>query len=266
MTVVSVQSLDDPRLEPYRNLKATNDTRWQRQLIAEGDKLVRRLLESDLTVESLLVAESHRRRFENAAAERGTNVFVVPDEWIERIVGFNFHRGVLACARRKSAVGLQAFCSAASQDAWRLVACPDVQDPENLGSILRLASAFGVGAVVLGRGCCNPFSRRVLRVSMGAAFRVPIVESADLAAELVEAQAKFQLELWAAVTDRDADPFDRPARPRRLALLLGSEGHGLSCEWIDLCDRRVTIPMRAGVDSLNVSVAAGILLHHLTTR
>ena len=85
-------------MEPYRNLKATNDTRWQRQLIAEGEKLVRRLLESDFTVESLLVAESYRPRYESAAAERGIDVFVVPDEWIERIVGFNFHRGVLACA------------------------------------------------------------------------------------------------------------------------------------------------------------------------
>ncbi len=138
-----------------------------------------------------------------------------------------------------------------------------MQDPENLGSILRIAAALGI-ALVLGTGCCDPFSRRVLRVSMGAALQVPILEASCLCDELAVARAHFGLELWAAVTGGDATPFDRPKRPPRVALLLGSEGHGLGEPWLGLSDRRVTIPMQPKVDSLNVAIAAGILLYHLT--
>ena len=151
-----------------------------------------------------------------------------------------------------------------SSERLTLAVCPDVQDPENLGAILRIASALAIDAVVLGPDCCDPFSRRVLRVSMGAALRVKIVESDELVAELTALRDTIQLEQWAAVTDATATSFDKLQRPARLALLLGSEGHGLSADWVARCNHAVTIPMAPRVDSLNVAVAAGILLYHLT--
>jgi tRNA G18 (ribose-2'-O)-methylase SpoU len=262
MPILKIRSLDDPRLGPYRDLKKSNATRWSGNFVAEGEKLVRRLLASDFQIESLLLGERYLPALAAAVPDH-CDILVVPDAWIAQIVGFNFHRGVLACARRKSPGELSAVCQRGNA-TQTIVVCPDVQDPENLGAILRIASAFAIDAVVLGPGCCDPFSRRVLRVSMGAAFRVPIFESGNLAAELTAIRERHQVKLWAAVVDAQAVPFDQIARPPRFALLLGSEGHGLAPHWLAMCDARITIPIEPQVDSLNVAVAAGILLYHAT--
>jgi tRNA G18 (ribose-2'-O)-methylase SpoU len=259
MPVVRIDTADDPRLEAFRSLKQTNLTRWQHRYVAEGEKLVERLLASGLPVESLLLGESHLQRFAGRTPEE-TPVYVVADELVEQIVGFNFHRGVLACGRRPPAPELEQIVANRSA-GLRLVICPDVQDPQNLGAILRIGSAFGVNGVLLGSSSTDPFSRRVLRVSMGASFQLPIRQTADLAAELVRLSEEHGCELWATVLDPAATDLASVAAPRRLGLVFGSEGHGLSAEWIQRCQRRVTLPMAAGVDSLNVAVAAGIFLY-----
>jgi len=187
-------------------------------------------------------------------------VFVVPDDDVEKIVGFNFHRGVLACGRRRPGRKLDEV--AQSQVEPTIVVCPDVQDPENMGAMLRIGSALGVTALMLGRRCADPFSRRVLRVSMGAALRLPLIESDDLPGDLRRLQREFHCELVATVLDDEAHPLDQIHRAGRVAILFGSEGHGLERTLVDLCDRKVTIPMLPGTDSLNVAVAAGIVLHH----
>jgi tRNA G18 (ribose-2'-O)-methylase SpoU len=275
MPRIEINSLADPRLEPYRQLKDTNQTRWAGRFVAEGEKLARRLLESSFGVHSLLVDGRHADAF-LALTPPDVPLLVVPDGLIEHIVGFNFHRGVLACGVRKPGptveelVGSQHALptsrrhSPFASDPARLrtlVICPDVQDPENLGAMLRIGAAFGVDALVLGKACADPFSRRVLRVSMGASLRVPIVQSPDLPHDLTRLR-DAGIELIASVLDPQAEPLSRVKRPTSMALLLGNEGHGLGPQWLSLCDRLVTIPMHSGIDSLNVSVAAGILLYH----
>jgi tRNA G18 (ribose-2'-O)-methylase SpoU len=257
--VFEIAAIDDLRLEPYRNLKQSNLTRWSGLFIAEGEKLTRRLLDSDFEAASVLLDRSHVEMFA-PLIRLETPVFVVPDKAIEKIVGFNFHRGVLACGRRRPSRSLDEIASR-NREAT-IVVCPDVQDPENMGAILRIGAALGVDAMLNGRRCADPFSRRVLRVSMGAALRLPLIESDDLAADLQRLQAEFRYELLATVLDADAQPLDLMQRRQRTAILFGSEGHGLERSLVQLCDRKVTIPMESGTDSLNVSVAAGIVLHH----
>ncbi len=206
MSLVRVDSLSDPRLDAFRSLKTTNATRRSGTFVAEGDKLVRRLLASDFTVESLLVSERYQPQFSSLAPD-SADMLVVPDAWIEQLVGFNFHRGILASARRKPPLDLPALCRAAPAK-FTLVVCPDVQDPENLGAILRISAAFGVHAVVLGSACCDLFSRRVLRVSMGAAFQLPIVQTAQLPTELRATHEESSVQSWAAVVDALATAFD----------------------------------------------------------
>lgn len=260
MTCIRITSLEDPRLEPYRELKKTNATRWQGQFIVEGDKLVRRLLDSGLEVESVLAGEHLAAEF--AALLPGQiPLLVVPTPEVPRIVGFNFHRGVLACGRRPaSRPALDSLFS--QRGPASLVICPQVLDPENLGSIVRSSAALGADGIVLGAGCCDVYCRRVLRVSMGAVFQLPIVTSSDIVADLTRLRDEAGFELVAAMLDADAQPLASAARPSRLGLLLGSEGHGLDAPIAALCQRRVTIAMCRGTDSLNVAVTSGLLLYH----
>jgi tRNA G18 (ribose-2'-O)-methylase SpoU len=145
-----------------------------------------------------------------------------------------------------------------------VVACPRTTDPDNLGGLIRLGAGFGVTAVALNEGCADPFSRRVLRVSMGNAFHLPIVDSDNLEGDLRYLRDKHGFRIAAAVLDDAAVPLARMSRPPRLVLLLGNEADGLEPKWVDLSDDKVVIPMADQTDSLNVTVAAGIMLHHFT--
>jgi tRNA G18 (ribose-2'-O)-methylase SpoU len=255
-----IHSIDDARLEAYRNLKDTNRTRWVGLFIAEGEKLVRRLLASDFAIESVLLCE----RFEpslGALVPPEVSRLIVPDAIVESLVGFNFHRGILACGRRKPPPRLDELAPPGRPTT--LVVCPNVQDPENLGSILRISAAFECDGVIVGPAAADPFSRRVLRVSMGAAFRVPVLQSQNLQYDLRQLAGEFGVQLAAAVLDAAAEPLDQATRGDRFAILLGSEGHGLPEEIVAFCQRKITIPIHGGTDSLNVAVAAGILLYKL---
>lgn len=263
MTRVPITELDDPRLAMYRDLKVTNATRDSGQFVVEGEKLFERLLASPFPVASVLATD----RLEALVAPRvpaGVPLYVVPEARIEQVVGYNFHRGVIACGVRRPWPGADALAEAAGARAT-FVVCPRLDNPENLGAVVRIADVFGVDAVLTGLRCPDPLSRRVLRVSMGSSLRVPVVSSGRLAEVIGRLRAGHGFVTAATVMDPAAEPLDAFRRPDRLALFLGSEGHGLEPEWLALCDRRVTIPMRAGAESLNVAVAAGIALY-LATR
>jgi tRNA G18 (ribose-2'-O)-methylase SpoU len=189
-------------------------------------------------------------------------LFVVPHQRIEQLVGFNFHRGVLACGRRHAWPEPSEWARGAGAGSV-VVVCPRIDNPENLGAVVRLADVFGALGVLAGPRCPDPLSRRVLRVSMGSALRVPVTATDDLAAEVDRLRRDHGFATVATVTDPSAERLDGFRRSDRLALFLGSEGHGLEPAWLALCDRRLTIPMRPGAGSLNVAVAAGIILHHL---
>lgn len=263
MSLIRIDDLADRRLDPYRSLKQTNETSRRGLFIAEGDKLVRRLLESRLTVESVLLSEPYVATFAPLLPVE-LPALVIADELVETLVGYNFHRGILGCGRRPAPLMSLGEILGPHDRPCTVVVCPDVQDPENLGAILRMSAGFGVDAVVLGPRSADPFSRRVQRVSMGNVYRLPPIHAADVPAALAELRARHAVECWATVLDADAAPLATLHRPQRLALVFGSEGHGLEADVVRACGRKVTIPMRPGVDSLNVAVAAGIFLYELT--
>lgn len=262
-----IESIEDSRLDPYRQLKRTNLTRWSGLFIAEGKNVVRRLVGSDLETQSVLVTEEEANEAFRWLPE-SIDSFVIPRSMSQDLVGYNFHSGYLACGVRPEPLAIERFLAIAnrlrSDERQTVVVCPNVTDPDNIGAIIRIAACFGIDLLMLGRGCSDPFSRRVLRVSMGTAFRIPILESANLADDLKSLQVDAGYQLTATALAADAIPLTRAPRPPRLAILLGNEAHGLEPEWIACCDQTVTIPMAPGVDSLNVAVAAGIFLHHFT--
>jgi tRNA G18 (ribose-2'-O)-methylase SpoU len=260
MPLHHLTTLDDPRLEVYRDLRSSAAGRGGELFVVESMWLVERLLASPIGVASVLT----ERRYVDAVLPRvpeSVPVFELPRALLQELVGFPFHRGVLACGYRPANPDPIRLMDGASADEI-LAVCVDVHDRENLGGVLRSSAAFGVRGVLLDPRCADPSSRRVARTSMGANFRIPIVRSADLAADLQRLRREHGVRLVATVCDDTAIPLQRVDRCGRTALLFGSEGYGLDPDWIRRCDRTVTIPIGSEIDSLNVSVATGICLQH----
>jgi tRNA G18 (ribose-2'-O)-methylase SpoU len=260
--LIPIDSLDDPRVAPYRNLKDKVLDREGRRFIAEGENVVRRLLASDYPVESVFCMD-HRVAAVAEAVPAGVPLYVGSGELMEQVIGFDFHTGVVACGRRKPPATLDDVLPKGKPDLF-VVVCGDVANAENLGSLVRLSAGFGADAMLLGERCHDPFWRQCVRVSMGTIFKLPIVKSRDLPADLRRLRAEWGVEVAATVLDPDAESIATAGRPGKFALAFGNEAHGLSPEQVAACDRRVTIPMGLGTDSLNVAVAAGIFLYHFT--
>jgi tRNA G18 (ribose-2'-O)-methylase SpoU len=263
MPRVPVAELDDPRIAIYRNLKATNRTRQSAQFVVEGKKLVERLLASRFRVASVLAGERYEAQVA-AKVPAEIPLYIVPHRLLDLLVGFNFHQGVLACGVRRPSPELAGLAAAMGARATVAV-CPRLDNPENLGALIRLGEVFGIDALVLGPRCPDPLSRRVLRVSMGMALRLPLVASERIEDDLARLENVGFMTV-ATVADPGAEPLDHFERPARLALVFGSESAGLAPEWISRCQRRLTIPMRPGAESLNVAVAAGVILYHVSGR
>lgn len=262
MPVIPIERIDDPRLAPYRDLPRSNLTRYSGLFVVEGGLLVERLLASPFPVASVLV-DARRMHLVPSGLPAGVPVYATPEGLVEQIIGFNFHRGILACGRRReSLVSWDALADTGAPST--LVVCADVQDPTNMGGILRNCAAFAVDAVVINRRCADPFSRRVLRVSMGASLRLPLIEVCDTHSGLAHLRGPLGFQLVAAVLDDEAEQLEQAARPRRMAVLFGNEGHGLPDELVRLCHRKVTLAMGHNTDSLNAGVATGVFLYHFS--
>jgi tRNA G18 (ribose-2'-O)-methylase SpoU len=262
MPIIPIHSLDDPRLAPYRNLKERDLAREGDRFIAEGENLVKRLLASRYRTESVLLAD--RRVAEIAPlVPAEIPVYSAPASVVNHVLGFKFHAGVMSVGIRGPSPTIDDIISAAKGSRVTLLVCPEIEKTDNLGAIIRIAAAFGVDAMILGERCCDPFFRQSVRVSMGAAFVLPIVRTDDLARDLRRLQNEFAVQLIGSVLSEGAEPLDQFRRPPRLALLLGNEAQGLGPKLESMCDRLVTIPMRLGTDSLNVAVAAAVFLYEL---
>lgn len=260
-----IESLDDPRVAAYRNLR-DRTLRGESLFVAEGRLVVRRLLESPFEAESVFVAEQHVDEFAPLVGDR-TAFYAAPKALFSQIVGFKFHLGALAVGRRPKLRSLgELLVPHGEQAPLQLVVCPEVTKPENLGLIFRTAAGFGLGGLLLGPQCCDPLSRRTLRVSMGASLQTPWARSVDMLADLRELKLRRQVQLVAAVLDPSAELLGQFHWPERVALLVGGEYDGLSQQCLALCDHRVTIPMAAGVDSLNLGVATGVFAYEMTRQ
>ena len=262
MPRIVIDSIDDPRVESYRHLKLKNVQRGGEFFIAEGKKVVERLLDSDYQTASVFISEKRVEEWSDKVPP-DVPLYIGSQQLMNELIGFDFHVGVVGCGIRRPCTSLEQ-CLPHPQDRLTVVACPNCDNPENMGAIIRISAAFGIDALLLGKSCCDPFGRRVLRVSMGTAFKLPIIESQDLAADLAGLKEKWQFQFAATVLEENAERLETAGRPSRFGILFGNEDQGLDELWTGLCDRKLTIPMCRGTDSLNVAVTVGIVLHHFT--
>ncbi len=265
MPVINIADGRDPRLADYAGVREPLLLRQRGLLIAEGRFIVRRVLESGrVHVRSLLLNNAALSGLgdllERAAPD--CDVYVAPPDVITAATGFNMHRDCLALAERPAGLSLEAVLSSS-----RLVAVLErAVDADNVGSVFRSAEAFGVDAVLLSPGCCDPFYRKAIRTSSGAALVVPWAAAALWPAALDRLRAAGHV-IAATTPDEAAMDIgrfvDTSAARGPLAVLFGTEGHGLTAEALARADLRLRIPMSGALDSLNLATAAGIVLHRL---
>ena len=186
---------------------------------------------------------------------------VLSEGEIARIAGYPFHRGALGIARRPKPLTEPAT---PTEGDSTILALPESSDPENLGSAFRSAAALGCSALLLGPTGPDPYSRRVLRVSMGASLTLPWARLQG--PEGLSALARRGYRSAACVLDSGAIKVDDYSRPPRLILVMGNEAFGLSPPWLAACDDRITLPMSGGVDSLNAAAAAAVFLYATRSR
>ncbi|MFL6091244.1 MAG: TrmH family RNA methyltransferase [Aeromicrobium sp.] len=229
--------------------------------IAEGEKVIRRAAAAGHAPQSFLLAPRWVEALADVLVRYDVPIHVLDEREIEAVTGFHVHRGALAAFERPEPMPLAALLAASE----RLVVVEDLVDHMNVGSIFRNAAALGFDGVVLSPRCADPFYRRSIKVAMGAVFALPHTRLDDwYAAPAALREAGFTS--YAMTLGPDAVPLDAVIPDDRAALIVGSEGPGLTEHWRRSADVRITIPMAAGIDSLNVAASVAIACWHFRPR
>jgi len=256
---VPPEPIDDPRDPRLRDFLHLRDTVLRSSFeaehglfLAEGTATIRRALDAGYVPRAILGTEGTVAPFTEVAAP----VYVVDEDVLLGTTGFDVHRGALASFARRDLVPVEEVL----RDAHRVVVCEDLVDTTNLGLILRSVAALGWDAALLTPRCADPLYRRAVKTSMGAVFSLPWTRIHHRDGPAVLHRAGFALVALTPDGEADLETF---TPSERLALVLGSEGPGVSTRWRDAADHRVAIAMHEGIDSLNVAAAAAIALHAL---
>ena len=257
-----IAALDLPELAPYRTLKRPVEHETRGIFVAEGDKVVHRLLASAFPVVSVLLPDKRLAEFTAALQNRPEDIpvyLVANKQVLEALVGFELFQGVMAVGRIPTPASLdEALARSASPRLF--VAVDGLTSAENLGVLVRNCVAFGTQTLLVGETCASPFLRRAVRNSMGAIFQLPVVESANLPATLRQLQARG-VRCVAAHPHVSGRSITQADFTGDCCLTFGSEGNGLSPAVLAACDEAVAIPMANDVDSLNVGNAAAVFLY-----
>lgn len=263
MKLIAIDDAHDPRVAAYLDIRERDLAGRQGRFVAEGKVVLDVLLSARrFEPESMLVLENRLAGLDDVLRKAPADlpVYVAKAETIDRIAGFHMHRGILAIGLRGSARSAEALLEALPARSL-IVVLVGISNHDNMGSIFRNAAAFGANAVLVDSTSCDPLYRKAIRVSVGAALKVPFAPFGDprgLAATL-DRLGFDQL----ALTPRGGIDI-RVAKPsQRLALYLGTEGQGLP-EHLLARLRTLRIGMAEGFDSLNVAAASAIALHHFS--
>lgn len=265
MNIVHVDDASDPRLDDYRSLTDVALRRVHEPegglYMAESAKVIARAVQAGHRPRSVLTQQKWLDAVEQALAGVGATVYLAPPEVSERVTGFAIHRGPLASMHRP----VEPDLTDVLRTARLALVLEDITDHTNVGAAFRAAAALGADAVLVTPRCADPLYRRSVRVSMGTVFQVPWTRIGSWS-DAAPALHALGFEIAALALSDQAVRLDAYAatRPERVALVMGTEGDGLTAQAIDAADTVVTIPMRGGVDSLNVASAAAVALWEMT--
>ena len=271
MPIEQTTDPSDPRLEDFRDIRdrdARGPSGRPGIFIGEQTLVVEKMLSRPEMVRRILVADSKQGWLEKVLADSGepdVDALVAPMSVLETVAGFPIHRGVIASGNRKPLDGrtIDEIVPAADRSATLLV-LESIRNIDNIGMLFRVAAAFGVDGVILSPDCHDPLYRKSLRVSIGHALSIPFARCTDGPGDLQRLVDDHGIQLIGASVGRNSvAPEELDPQPR-IGLVMGSEFDGISDSTSAICDRLVRIRMAEGVDSLNVSVAAAVLLDRLS--
>lgn len=264
--LVEISDPDDPRLADYRDLR---DVELRKSLeaehglfLAEGEKVVRRSVEAGYAPRSFLMAPRWLDGLDDILGRSDAPCYVLSEALIEQVTGFHVHRGALASLERRPLPTVAEVL----EGARTVVVLEDLVDHTNVGAVLRSAAALGVDAALLSPRCADPLYRRAVKVAMGAVFSLPWTRLPDWHEAVPQLEAAGFTTVALTLGEGAVPLQDAVTGVDRVALLLGSEGHGLSSRWEGSAGVRATIEMREDVDSLNVAAAAALACYIANRR
>jgi tRNA G18 (ribose-2'-O)-methylase SpoU len=264
--LVEIDDPQDPRLADYRDLR---DVQLRRHLeaqhglfLAEGEKVVRRAVEAGFRARSFLMAPRWLDGLSDVLARSDAPCLVVSEALAEEVTGFHVHRGALASLERLPLPSAAEVLAGART----VVVLEDIVDHTNVGAIFRSAAALGVDGVLIAPRCADPLYRRSVKVAMGAVLTVPYARLEDWYGALAQVSAAGFTTVALTLAEDAIAIEEAVAGIDRVALVLGSEGHGLSPHWQAVADRRAVIAMRGGIDSLNVAAASAVACYVTSRR
>ncbi len=265
--IIEIDQADDPRLSDYVQLREVNLRRLLEEehglFIAEGDKVIRRAAEAGYEPRSFLLAHRWLETLADVLEKwPEAPVYLVSEDLAEQVTGFHVHRGALASYKRQPPTDLDTLLSKTAGTTSRIAIFDDIVDHTNVGAGFRAAAAMGVDAVLVTPTCADPLYRRSVKVSMGTVFQVPWTRLTSWPGDLAELKAHGYTTAAFALTDDSITLDALTARhDEKLALIFGTEGHGLKPHVLAESDLTVRIPMSGGVDSLNVASSAAVAFY-----
>ena len=272
--IIEITDFSSPELDVYARLSEVQLLRLSEPkpglFIAESPKVIERALDAGYEPVSFLVERKHIEGEAHGILARcsDTPVFTAEFDVLTKLTGFQLTRGMLCAMQRSELSSVEEICS----NANRIAVLENVVNPTNVGAIFRSAAALNIDAVLLTPACSNPLYRRALRVSMGTVFQVPWtyldVESPETPASYIKYLQELGFKTAAMALNDNSISIDDPKliTEEKLAIVLGTEGDGLSADTISSCDYTVRIPMSHGVDSLNVAAASAVAFWQLGRR
>ena len=264
--LVEISDPGDPRLADYRDLR---DVELRKNLeaehglfLAEGEKVVRRAVDAGFAPRSFLLAPRWLDGLADVLESSTAPCYVVSEALAEQVTGFHVHRGALASLERGPLPSVDDVLAGARS----VLVLEDLVDHTNVGAVFRCGAALGFDAVLLAPRCADPLYRRSIKVGMGAVFSTPWTRLPDWYDALPALSSAGFTTVALTLAGDATDIESAVAGLDRVALVLGSEGHGLSPRWEASADRRAVIPMSAGIDSLNVAAAAAVACYVTARR
>lgn len=254
--MIEIQSRQNAALKHLARLgRERKYRRSTGEMLCEGEKMLGEALRSGAKLKTVLVRDSWDSPLVKEAEEQGASLYSAPDALFKLASEVETPQNVIFSCEQPQ------WTADALDGAGQVLLLDGLQDPGNLGTILRTAEAFALGAVVLCEGCADPFSPKVVRSTMGAVFRLPCVTLP--LAEAAERLHRNGLPLYSTALHEDSVPLSSVSLSKA-AVIIGSEGKGVTEQALRLSDRRVIIPMKGRAESLNAGVAAAIVIYEMT--